>query len=234
MQINSNSSLNLNFIYSNNSSYINKTMDNSNGKVAVQNSEDIPIDDAYSTFASMSFDEIKSYIEKKRIEDDTGSRAKSLFEMQKFVNKLEPDTYNRMVDSILSQKKSSTASMRHASFPSTKMLEENPKMFHAILETTLSMNDTPHALIFALDLKRDLSNYSKEQNNLNNNQLDIDVGFEDLNLLEFLLNKLEEIEDDSQNGRQINQQVLADYRSLFENYNSFEEDNYLSEISITA
>mgnify|MGYP000367815386 CR=1 FL=1 len=235
MQINSNNLYNLNFSSSNNSFPVHKTTaTHLNEDIAEQNSENIPIDNSYSSFASMSLDEIKSYIEENRIEDDVGSRAKALFDMQKFVNKLEPGTYNRMVNSIMSEKKSSGASMRHATFPSTKMLDENPKMFHAVLETTLSMGNTPHALIFSLDLKRDFSSYSKEQNNLNKNQLDTDIDFSALNLLEFLLRKLEEIEEDSQNGRQINEQVLSDYRLLFENYNSFDEDNIFSKVNMTA
>ena len=106
------------------------------------------------TLKTMSLDEIKSYLETNNIEDETGSRSNNLFDIQKFADKIDSATYNKMTNALLEEESSSQASMRFATFPSESILEEDEAMFHALLETTLNMEDTVHSLIFTLDLKK--------------------------------------------------------------------------------
>jgi len=173
------------------------------------------------------------YLEEEGIEDDNQSRASALFDIQKFANKIDSSTYDKMVDSLMSEKKSSRASMRYSSFPDIKMLENDPRVFNAILQTTLDMKDTPHALIFSLDLKRDMN--MNTANDINPNaMIDSDeIDFSKMSFIDFLKLKLLELEEDFKDGVQLSEQIhLEDYKSLFNNYMNFDENQITTQTSI--
>ena len=90
------------------------------------NSTDLEQNDPLS-FKSMTRNQIQSHFKKSGIEDDNGRREDALIGLQKFSNTLEPDTYSKMVDSLLEETESSQASMRYASFPTSEILYEEPQ-----------------------------------------------------------------------------------------------------------
>ncbi len=230
MQINNTQNLyNVNATARNADVYVNKTQTVNNDKNIEQNSTEV---DTSSSFKTMSLDEIKFYLNQHGIEDDEGTRAEALLDIQKFAGKIDESTYDKMVDSLLSEKKSSGASMRHATFPSSSMLDENPRTFHAILQTTLDMEDTVHSLIFSLDLKQGLEKFAK----LNKDEpptLDMESDFSSMNFLGYLLNQLEKLEENSKDGMQLSEQhQFEDYKMLFANYNNYEEMTNPTETNI--
>ena len=221
MQINNTQNVfNVNTMAKNVDVPVNKTQAANNDKNIEQNSIE---ENTSSSFKTMSLDEIKQYLNQHGIEDDEGTRAEALLDIQKFANKIDAPTYDKMVDSLLSEKKSSWASMRHATFPSSSQLDENPRMFHAILQTTLDMEDTAHSLIFSLDLKQGLENFAKLHKD-DPATLDMEIDFSTMNFLGYLMTQLEQLKEDSKDGMQLSEQHhFEDYKMLFANYNNYEE-----------
>ena len=230
MQINNTQNLyNVNAAAKNTDAAVPKTKTANNDKNTEQNST---VSDSSSSFKIMSLDEIKFYLDQHGIEDDTGSRADALLDIQKFANKIDSNTYDKMTDSLLSEKKSSWASMRYATFPSSEMLDENPRMFHAVLQTTLDMEDTAHSLIFSLDLKQGLEEFAK----LHKDEpatLDMETDFSTMNFLGYLMNQLEQLKEDAEDGIQLSEQRhFEDFKMLFANYNNYEEMTSPTETNI--
>lgn len=186
---------------------------------------------------TMSLEEIQTYLENKGIEDEDGSRAKILLDIQEFAPKVSEDTYNKMTNALMNEKNSSWASMRYASFPSSEILDENPKIFHALLETTLGMEDTAHALIFNLDFKKDFSAYNSPYNSqsqgITKPSLDLETDFTAMNFFGFMQKRLEEMEEAAKDGFSLQEQNLfSDFKLLFENYNSMDENMVSPETNI--
>ena len=182
------------------------------------------------TLKNMSLEQIQSYLETNNIEDDSNSRANALFDIQKFANKVDTATYNKMTTALLKEESASQASMRHATFPSEEILDENPKLFHALLDTTLGMEDTVHSLIFTLDFKQDYAKFQSEQGELNQ-----DIDFSDQSFIEFLKKKVIELEDGLKDGSSLfEQNRIKDYSSLLDNFNNLlgEEDNTTVDIVV--
>ena len=175
------------------------------------------------TLKNMSLGQIQSYLETSNIEDDSNSRANALLDIQKFANKVDNATYNKMTTALLKENSSSHASMRYSTFPSVEILDENPNLFHALLDTTLGMEDTVHSLIFTLDLKQDYTKFQSQQGELN-----LDSDFSDESFIEFLKKKVIELEEISKDGSSlVEQNSIKDYSSLLDNFNNllFKEDN---------
>jgi len=207
-----------------------KTNYTSNKDTAV--SEKANVSDVQNTNSSntessivMSLEEIQKYLEDSGIEDDTGTRAKDLYSLQEFIGKVDDETYTRMFDALNVEKNTSYASMRYSSFPNSDMLDENPRMFHAIIETTLAMEDTTHALIFTLDLKAVLSKQRQDNTSMGKSasskppSLDLDVDFDMMTLMGFLKKKMEELEESAKDGLDISEKnFINDYTALLENY----------------
>jgi len=186
----------------------------------------------------MTLEEIQKYLEDSGIEDENGNRAKDLFTLQEFIGKVDDETYTRMFDALNDEKNTSYASMRYSSYPSSEMLDENPRMFHAILDTTLDMEDTAHALIFTLDLKSVLSNKTEENNSINTNKsptFDLDVDFDMMTLMGFLQKKMEELQESAKDGLDTSEQnFLKDYAALLGNYENFDASLVSPKVDITV
>ena len=132
----------------------------------------------------MSLEEIEKYLLDNNIKDESNSRANDLYKLQKFADKIDSKTYTQMTNALLHEDTVSEASMRYSSFPSQEILDQNPQLFHAILETTLEIEDTAHSLIFSLNLKQDLSEFTSQQKDLGN-----DTDFSNESFIEFLMKK---------------------------------------------
>lgn len=175
-----------------------------------------------SSIEIQSLEQIQTMLQKEGIEDGTGRRAKDLFDLQNFANKIDDSTYNKMVDVLKNEENSSLASMRYHSFPTQEDLEKDPKMFYARVETSLDMENTPSALIFNLNLKQDLSEYTSSPNFNESKKLDTDVEF--LTFIEYLKKKLLEASEKLEKGEMtLSEAEMKGYTSLLENYNNMEE-----------
>ena len=210
-------------------------------KNSYENISDVTNTDSNNSPSSlvMTLEEIQQYLEDNGIDDENGNRAKDLFSLQEFIGKVDDETYTRMFDALNEEKNTSYSSMRYSSYPSSEMLDENPKMFHAIIETTLNMEDTAHALIFTLDLKKILSNEAKDNNSTgitSTNKppsLDLDIDFEMMTLIGFLKKKMEELDESGKDGLDLSEQnFLNDYAALLGNYQNFEERTVTSNVDI--
>jgi len=189
----------------------------------------------------MTLEEIQKYLEDNGIEDDSGNRAKDLLSLQEFIGKVDDETYTRMFDALNEEKNTSYSSMRYSSYPSSEMLDENPRMFHAILDTTLDMEDTAHALIFTLDLKDVLSNKTQENSLAKVTSadkaptLELDIDFDMMTLMGFLQKKMEELQESAKDGLDISEQnFLKDYASLLGNYENFDASSVSPNVNITV
>ena len=187
----------------------------------------------------MTLEEIQKYLEDSGIEDDSGNRANDLFSLQEFIGKVDDETYTRMFNALNEEKNTSYASMRYSSFPNSDMLDENPRMFHAILETTLAMEDTTHALIFTLDLKAVLSNQTQDNVSMGKSAssnppgLDLDVDFDMMTLMDFLKKKMEELEESAKDGLALSEKnFINDYSALLENYQNVDMSTIYPDINI--
>jgi len=202
--------------------------------------EDTNLEDSTSPLL-MTLEEIQKYLEDSGIEDENGNRAKDLFTLQEFIGKVDDETYTRMFDALNDEKNTSYASMRYSSYPSSEMLDENPRMFHALLDTTLDMEDTAHALIFTLDLKDILSNKTQE-NSLSKvtstdkpSTLELDIDFAMMTLMGFLQKKMEELQESAKDGLDISEQnFLKDYAALLGNYEDFDASSVSPKVDITV
>jgi len=67
-------------------------------------------------------------LDRYNIEEETGSRANLLSDIQKFSNKVDSTTYNKITNSILEEKSSSRSSMRYDSFPSEEFLKDGTSL----------------------------------------------------------------------------------------------------------
>ena len=189
----------------------------------------------------MTLEEIQKFLENSGIEDEDGNRAKDLYSLQEFIGKVDDETYTRMFDALNDEKNTSYASMRYSSYPSSEILDENPRMFHAILDTTLDMEDTVHALIFTLDLKDILSNKTQE-NSLSKvtstdkpPTLELDIDFDMLTLMGFLQKKMEELQESAKDGLDISEQnFLKDYAALLGNYENFDASSVSPKVDLTV
>jgi len=187
------------------------------------------------SFKSMTRNQIQSYFKQSGIEDDNGRREDALIGLQKFSNTLEPTTYSRMVDSLLEETESSHASMRYASFPSSEILYEDPKLFRAQLQTTLEMKETHEALVFSVDLEQDYKNYMTQISNDGFPTLENEEEFPPTNFMGFLLKKFEQMQEESQKELlPYEQNRLDDYTSLLKNYNDYDKSTYTPLIDILA
>lgn len=184
-------------------------------------------------FKSMTRSQIQSYFAKSGIEDDNGRREDALIGLQKFSNTLEPNTYSKMVDSLLDEADSSQASMRYTSFPASEILFEDPKLFRAQLQTTLEMKDTQQALIFSVDLEQDYKNYMTQISNDGFPTLENEEEFPPSNFMGFLLKKFGQMQEESQKELlPYEQNRLDDYTSLLKNYNDSEVSKETSVLDI--
>jgi len=214
----------------------------------IENNHEKNISDLENTSAEdstsllpMTLEEIQKYLQDNGIEDETGNRAKDLLLIQNFIGKVDDGTYTRMFDALNKEKTTSQASMRYSTFPSQEMLEENPRMFHTILNTTLDMEDTTHALIFTLDLKAVLSNQAGENSpsKLSNTDkpptLEMDIDFDMMTLIGFLQKKMEEIAESARDGLDLSEQnFLSDYAALLGNYEDFDGSSVSPKVNITV
>jgi len=189
----------------------------------------------------MTLEEIQKFLENSGIEDEDGNRAKDLYSLQEFIGKVDDETYTRMFDALNEEKNTSYSSMRYSSYPSSEILDEKPRMFHAILDTTLDMEDTAHALIFTLDLKDILSNKTQE-NSLSKvtstdkpPTLELDIDFDMLTLMGFLQKKMEELQESAKDGLDISEQnFLKDYAALLGNYENFDASSVSPKVDLTV
>lgn len=197
-----------------------KNLNKINQKDTVETSDDLSNEP--TSLKNMTLNQIKSYLKENSIEDDSNTRANILFDIQKFANKVDTVTYNKMTTAILGEDSESKASMRYSSFPSEKILDENPKVFNALLNTTLSIEDTVHSLIFTLDFKQDYSNYKIQQN-----EFGAESDYSDSSFIEFLKKKIIEIEYDLKDGISLPEKNhIKNYSSLLNNLNTLlQEDN---------
>jgi len=182
------------------------------------------------TLKNMSLEQIQSYLENNNIEDDSNSRSKALFDIQKFSSKVDNLTYDKMTNALIEEESSSRASMRYATFPSVQTLDENPKIFHALLETSFEIEDTVRSLIFSLDLKKDYTQYKG-----NNEDLKDEIGFSQFSLVDFLVKKLLGAEEELRNENSTSKENrIQDYTSLLNNMNksSKQEDNTKIDIHV--
>lgn len=163
------------------------------------------------TLKNMSLEEIEKYLLDNNIKDESNSRANDLYKLQKFADKIDSNTYTKMTNALLKEDTVSESSMRYSSFPSQEILDQNPQLFHAILETTLEIKDTAHSLIFSLNLKKDLSEFTSQQKDLGN-----DTDFSNESFIEFLMKKALEIEQNNKEHTFIQQ-----YSTLANNLDSF-------------
>lgn len=157
--------------------------------------------------------------EKNSIDDELDSRANDLLKLQKFANKVDTATYTKMTNALLEEETVSLASMRYATFPSEEILDENPQLFNALLETSLGIEDTVRSLIFSLDLKKDFKELGPEQNYSNN-----DLDFSNQSFIEILMKKLFSLEENSKNKDSLSESEknrIADYTSLVDNLNKY-------------
>lgn len=195
-------------------------------QIALDNSSIEP-----NTLKNMSFEEIQTYLLENNIDDELDSRANDLFKLQKFADKVDTTTYTKMTNALLEEETPSLASMRYATFPSEEILDENPQLFDALLETSLGIEDTVRSLIFSLDLKQDIGELQNKQNSLDNNS-----DFSNQSFIEFLMKKILEIEEDSKNGNELSEKNrIEDYTSLVDNLNKNlkkEDDNISVDILV--
>lgn len=110
-----------------------------------------------------SLEQISEMLQNRMVSDESGSRAKVLFQMQELENLVDSKTYGKMVDAVMNEKDAAKASMRYASFPNKEVLLEDSKMFHAMVETSLSMEKASTAVVFNLNLKEDIRVSHTEQ-----------------------------------------------------------------------
>ena len=144
-----------------------------------------------------------------------------------------------MVDSLLSEEVSASASMRYSSFPSSDFLEKDPMMFNALIQTTLNIEDPAEALMFTIDFNKDYSAY-RSQNNISNKAFamderyfDMDVDSEAMTLMGFILKKMEEIEESMEQGNTLNQEsLLRDFEMLLGFFNDYAETGMAPKINI--
>jgi hypothetical protein len=183
-----------------------------------------------NTLKNMTLDEIKSYLKENNIEDDSNTRADILFEIQKYADNVDSTTYNKMTTAILEEESDSKASMRFATFPSEEILDQNPNLFHALLNTTLEIEDTIHSLIFTLDFKKDYSDFQTQKN-----EFDLDENYSDSSFIEFLKKKMIEMEDDLKNGISFSEKNrINDYSSLLNNFNTLISESSNQKLDILA
>ena len=175
-----------------------------------------------SSIELQSLEQIQTMLQKEGIEDDTGSRAQNLFDLQNLANKIDDTTYNKMVDAVKNEESSSSASMRFHSFPNPEDLEQDSKMFYARVETSLSMDSSPSALIFNLNLKQDLSEYNSSNHNNDSKDLPTDIDF--MSFVEYLKKKLFDASEKLEKGEMnMSEAEIKGYTTLLENYNNMEE-----------
>lgn len=175
-----------------------------------------------SSVELQSLEQIQTMLQKEGIEDGTGRRAKDLFSLQDFANKIDDTTYNKMVDALKNEENSSLASMRFHSFPTQEDLEKDPKMFYARVETSLSMENTPSALIFNLNLKQGLSEYNRLNHSNESQELQTDIDF--MSFIEYLKKKLFDASEKLEKGEMsMSEAEIKGYTTLLENYNNMEE-----------
>ena len=184
-----------------------------------------------NTLKNMSFEEIQTYLVKNNIDDELDSRANDLFKLQNFADKVDTATYTKMTNALLEEDTVSLASMRYATFPSEEILEENPQLFNALLETSLGIEDTVRSLIFSLDLNKDFGELQSQQNNPDN-----DTSFSNQSFMDFLLKKLFDIEENSKDGNSLSEKNrIEDYTSLVDNFHKSikkEEENLSIDILV--
>ena len=197
-------------------------------KNSIEDSSIVP-----NTLKNMSFEEIQTYLLQNNIDDELDSRANDLLKLQKFANKVDTATYTKMTNALLEEETVSLASMRYATFPSEEILDENPQLFNALLETSLGIEDTIRSLIFSLDLKKDFKDLGPEQKYSNN-----DLDFSNQSFIEILMEKLFSLEENNKNKDSLSESEknrIADYTSLVDNLNKYliqEKENISVDILI--
>jgi len=180
-------------------------------------------------FKTISLEQIQACLKKHEIDDEHLGRSAALFDIQKYTSKLDRNTYHKMINAILEEESASWASLRHATFPSLKLLDENPKLFQVALQTTLDMKDTARALIFSFDLKKDFLDYSAL--NSNSDLLDNQFNFPQTTFLGFLFKKLEQMQEDNKEGfSAYKKNRLDDYTCLLKKYNYYDELKYTPDL----
>ena len=191
-----------------------------------------------SVLSSMSLDEIKSYLENKHPSKNTEELANSLFKLQEFANEIDPDLYTQMEDALLAEKGEANVSMRYHSFPTSQMLEEDEKMFNAVLKTSLSIKDAPESVIFHLNLKQDFDSYKEDVSKAfspyewDTGTLDLDVDFSAMTFMGYIKKQLEKIQEDIEQGGVSNPSVIKNLEMLLGSYNASDGSKNYPQVDI--